>query len=570
MYRENRDGENGLFTNRNPKHIVAALLIGSMLVIPFAAMEQRIPRASYEIINGEEINDDESVELTSSPFSPVSSVLLLNDSLLSTDDNWYKRQDIYYNKTRITRTITVPHLNVSDIVFTLSAFIVTGPLDISIVFDEWHNRVNTTGQTGEYCELVKHAFQELHVRDGQIWVSITFDGVDWGVFDHLYFSIEVEFTVSQCPVTIDLQRTNGESMYFLQEFRTIFYDMRPLLKFNEHEFILSQVNDTIFLPNGNYTLAVEWGSYDFSFNDIAVTDESLTLVIRIKSIRLDVESTQNIPGLIIVAGDYDNQPYLYPKGFYVRDSPSFYLPSGSTQPFICEGDPDREHTYHFTVNLQAGDNRNITLLVSENWILVGNVAFTPGRFIILIVSMLAIGLTILISRKKLFTSSIYAPFVFLLLGNILPALEVIGPFWERANTLPLYTQYAQTYAESLGISSSASSVNGSVITISGADRFVAYTLGPLSFILLLVACAGLLFEYLREELDSESPDFLIATPILCLIFFQWFYVIAKMINPWESTVTIGLGSFLTVIAFLLWFIQFKRKGKTIFQTSSNS
>jgi len=104
--------------SKNPKHITAILLIVSMLIIPIAAQNWQIPTATYEIINGEESGESESVEIAKSPCIPVTSLTLLNDSLLNSNENWFIAQDDYNGRIEFRRTIAVrrpKHISLPDI-----------------------------------------------------------------------------------------------------------------------------------------------------------------------------------------------------------------------------------------------------------------------------------------------------------------------------------------------------------------------------------------------------------------------------------------------------------------------
>jgi hypothetical protein len=451
----------------------------------------------------------------------------------------------------------------------LSAYVKIGPLEISLWYYDFPYDASTVGQTGEYCEIVKYATPEDYGEREQIWVNIGFDGLDWSVVEQVYFSIQVEFSVDMCPVTIDLQRTNGESMFLLQEFGTI--QNPPTLLFGEHEFHLSNVNDTLYLPNGNYSLSIDWESYESSLTNVGITNESLTIKIKIKSVRLNVEPIQKIPGLVIYVGGVCYRDY---PPFLLKDSPSFYLPSGNPMRIEVRGEPGNEYyPLHFSINLDTGDNRNITLQVNENWILVGGLGFTPGRLAILIASVFVMSSTLFISRKKLIFSSLYLPFILIFLASIVPSHKTTSEVWLPM-TLPLYSICTETDLTSMGIDLSVSSCSGSAVVTTKTGEIPFPYISQLLFVFLLIPFIGVLYEHLRKEGDSEFPDFLIVIPIFFLfMLIQWSYVIDSLelahLYPSPFTVSIGAGPFLASLAFILWVILYRRKGGLFFASVHN-
>ncbi len=529
-----------------------------MLVIPIASLESRIPRASYEITYGDEIAGSESIEITRSSRNPVSSVLLLNDSILSEQSDWHLSQFISFNRTYYSKQIAIPVLNVIQVIFRVTGYVVTGPILISTRYHDYPNDANATGQTSEYFEIVQLATPDDYDYEGLIWVDVGIDGLDWSVIDQLYYSVQVEFSVNQCPVIVDLQRTNGESMYHLQEFSAT-DRTRPVIKFGGYISYLCQVNETIYLPNGNYPVSLEWESYKPSFSDISITNESLFIEIRIKSVRLDIEATQRIPGLAINVGEdwyYDYKPFL------LKDSPSFYLPSGTWQIIEVTGEPEySRYPYHFSIDLDLGENRNITLIVCENWILIGGVAFTPGRLSILIASIIVIILTLVVSRKRIGTSSVFLPFILFFVGSILPSYQR-AVLEDYPLTLPPYSQYIDTQWIWLSIDISASSTDSGIIAVTHSNLSTSQILFPL----LLLVFLGMILEHVKEEIDPNFPDFFVCVPLLGYTLYQWAYIINVFMHPWEYTLSIGLSPFLTTFAYLLWYVQFKRKGGTLIQT----
>ncbi|MFW9959836.1 MAG: hypothetical protein ACFFDV_02400 [Candidatus Thorarchaeota archaeon] len=482
---------------------------------------------------------------------------------MNSNDSWFIVQDHFNGRTEFRRIIAVPRLNVVVMNVSLSTNVVTGPLGIRMDYEGGIEDIIC--QSGEYREVVRNVPSYLYESDGLISIYIMIESVDWSVLDYLYFSLQVEFSSGQCPVTIDLQRANGESMFLLQEFSAILN--RPTILFGEHEFHLSKVNDTLFLPNGNYLLSVDWESYEPSFTNVTITNESLMINIKIKSVRLNIESMQKIPGLVIYVGGLIDMDYI---PLLLKDSPSFYLPSGNAMIIEVRGEPgDRIDPLHFRIDFDAGDNRNITLLVYENWILVGGLAFTPGRLVILIASILVLTIALFISRKKLISGSINLPFILIFLASIIPSYQTTSDVWWVL-TLPLYSTCIETKLISLGIDISVVSYSGSTVAIMQTGEYALQPINQMLFIAMLVPFIGMLYEYLRKEWDSEFPDFLIAVPISLFMLIQWSFVVNRLGDAYfypGNYVTVGPGPILASLAFISWIILYRHKGGLFFATT---
>jgi hypothetical protein len=277
-------------------------------------------------------------------------------------------------------------------------------------------------------------------------------------------------------------------------------------------------------------------------------------------VRLDVESLQKIPGLWITVGQHyagggDN---VYYGKYEIKYAPSFYLPSGIQERIELVGGPVLSYYHnHFQFDLQNGNNRNITLVISENWILFGNVAFTPGTLAILSASITILILTIFLSRKEITKSPVVAPFIFLFLGSILPAYVTI---FQEGGLLIAFSPAICTE-----ISSYADTAT--------AVYFPYSSFNPIDLALfgfLLLVFLAMLLEVLKDEIKIKNTDFLIAIPIFCSLLIQWSLAIGQLYRSFTYQVNIGLGPFLVTGAFLLWFVLFKRQGKHIFESTSHS
>ncbi|MHA2200462.1 MAG: hypothetical protein ACXACG_00460 [Candidatus Thorarchaeota archaeon] len=553
---------------RRTKFVTASILLILMLVVIVSVQENRIPTATYELETGESIIEDESIEITSTPQSPISSALLLNESILSPSSNWFKERERWSDSSHFSKQIPIPRINVSTIILKLSVFVVSGPILMNLRYYDWPNDHIVNGSTGETIDIVRYVSPDDLGRGGLTWIGVSINGTDWSVIDHLYFSIHLEFTTDMFPVTIDLQRTNEDSLFDLSEFHSIFQTSeRPYVQLDDYEFYFSQVNDTIFLPTGTYSLSVRWVNYQHSFGDISVINESLNLELRIKTVRLDVESLQKIPSLAIRVGSWYDAFYYHE--IMITDEPSFYLPSMSYVPVSVRGGVDSDYwPHHFTIDIDNYENRNITLVVSENWILVGNFAFTPGRFVMLIGLVLIFILTIVISRKQLLTSSIYLPFLMLFLGNTLPMYGLYQIRAEFPHRIPFYSQYLETESVSSGISTSITSINGTAIAISDAGFEVATQIGFISFTLLLIVFFTLIYEYMRKEQDPVTSDFPVAAPILCSLVLHTVFIVNVFFSTFRYfTFSLGPGLVFTILALAMWIILYRRQGKTVFQTN---
>ncbi|MFW9842321.1 MAG: hypothetical protein ACFFES_15595 [Candidatus Thorarchaeota archaeon] len=557
-------------SERNRKFVTASLLLILMLILIVTVQENRTPTATYELIPGNPMNEDESIEITSSQQPPVTSALLLNDSVLSSDSIWIKQQSTDgIEQTYFSRQFPAPRINVSTITLRLSADVVEGPININLRYYDWSSAANVNGTTGETIEIIKQIVPDDLGRSDLAWITIILNSTDTSVLDRLYFSVSLAFTTDMFPITMDLQRTNGDSLFDLPEFYSIFQtNKRPYVQLNDYTFYFSQINDTIFLPAGTYSLSVRWSGYQHSFGDIPFSNESLYLEMRIKTIRLDVVSLQKVPGIAIYVGSsFLDEFYHYE--ILIADEPSFYLPSMSHEPVSVRGDVDGYYwPHHFTFYMDNYENQNITLVVSENWILIGNIAFTPGRFVMLIALVLIFLLTIAITRKHLLTSSIYLPFLFLFLGNILPMYHLSQVRDGYPQRIPFFSQYLETQTVYPGMSTAVTNINGTAITISDAGYEVAMQIGFISLFLVFCVFITVLYEYVRKESDLAAPDFVVVSSVVCTLVIQLVFII----NVYRFSInffTFSLGPSLVFVALALctWTYLYKQQGKSIFETN---
>jgi hypothetical protein len=322
------------------------------------------------------------------------------------------------------------------------------------------------------------------------------------------------------------------------------------------------------LIEGSYSLRVRWSGYDSYFPDISISNESVYLEIRIETVRVDIRSLQKIPGVTVYVDAWGGDEF-YAYEILIADEPSFYVPSMSHIWFGIEGGPESFRSpHHFSYYLQNYDNGNVTLSVNENWILIGNVAMTPGRFVMMIALVSIFVLTILIFRRKILESSIYAPFLLLVLGNALPTYTTSRTSYRFPLALPIYSNYLETQTVSIGIGSSISSLDGGVLAVSSAGYDVMTQIGYISIALLLVAFGTILYEYLRKDTDLETSDFPMLVSVLATLIFQIVFTANFFISniSWRN-VTLGPALIFTSLANIVWIILYKRQGKPIFETN---
>lgn len=533
-----------------------------MLVFPLAALETDIPTADYELEFGEESNESESMDIAFSSYSPVSSVLVTNESVMDPSNYWdalhYPGEDSNY----YAKVVNVPYLNVSDLMFTVTTYIVEGPLELSMKGN------STIGQAGEHCQLVVHEIPEVNPdfpeRASTDYIRITFNSTNWEDIDEIYFSLEVTFTEIVCPVKLDLQRTNGECMGQLQEFRTVYdYTAIPTIQFGDFPFIVTYPNVTVYLPNGNYSVRFQWLDYSHSFSNLTILNESLYITLRIRSTRLDVNSLQKIPfiAIRISYSSYDLDK-MY-EDVMIKDSPSFYVPSENTVRVFVIGRPITpqltQHKSHFDFYLNTGGNRNVTLSVNENWIMVGTVAFSPARWLMVLSSIVIIILTLAIGRKEIKSSPVYAPFLLLLVGSLLPVINVTFQKYIQPLTYPLYSPYSVTTSTSLTFATLYSTTDNSVTTISSIGIFNGTIMSSLSFFILFIAYSCLVFEILKVKENSLQEIFFIMAIILMPVLQLRYYFSLPIIFYNDYIVSLSIGFLLTVIAPVIWLVQSIRR-----------
>lgn len=542
------------------QNVMVGLLILSFFMIFVASLVISIPQASYEIAYGEESEEAESINVSRSAFTPTSSFVHLNESILSEQSNWYRTQYPSWNRSYFNRMISLPVLNVSQVTFKVSGHVVKGPLYISMRYYDFPNDANATVQTGEDFEIIQYGTPNDYSNEDIIGVFVSIDGLEWEVIDQLQFSVTVEFSEPKCPITIDLQRTNGDSLFLLPEFSAIQKRLaRPSVVFGGEKYYLGLANQTLYLANGIYEVRIDWEMYEPNFGSVSITNESLIIIFRIKSVRLDVEATQRIPGVTVYINSQDNPDY---SPFLLSSSPSFYLPPDLSKWVFVSGDPDSSrYPFHFSLILNTGSNHNITLTVNENWIVVGNIAFTPDRLVILIASLTIILIILILTRKEIKKSPVYLPFIFLFSAGLIPSYNIT--FIESyPRLLPLYSQYSESYSISMGFDISLSKVGDSISAVSGTGRFTPIW-SQLFFALILLVFLGVVSEILRDDIGASPPDFVIGTPIIVFFVMQWVFSIVQ-VNVY--TTSFSVGPFLSFLAVLCWYVQFRRSGGKVIET----
>ncbi len=537
--------------------IVALILCSCMLVFPIAARETDIPTADYELVFGEESSESESMDIISSSYSPVSSVLVTNESVMDPLNLWNAIHFPGSDSNYYAKVVNVPYLNVSDLVLTITAYVVEGPLELSM------KENSTIGQTGDYCKIVVHEVPEVNPLHPEIastdYVRITFDSTDWQAIDEIYFSIEAIFTEIVCPVTIDLQRTDGERMGLLPEFRAIYdYNAVPTLYIGDYPFIIMNPNITIYIPNANYSVSFHWLDYSYSFSKLTVLNESLKIELRIRSVRLNVIALQKIPFIAIdIEFSRNGMDTMYER-IMTKDSPSFFLPSEQTVHItVTGGPPTMQYKHHFNFYLDAGGNRNISLSVDENWIILGNAAFTPARLMMYLSSIFVCILVIAIARREIATSLVYAPFLLQFAGSLLPFASMTVEQYRSPMTYPLYSLYTESTSTSLTFASMRATLDDSISTVSSIGILNETIVSSISFFILSMAFFGLIIEILREE-ESEMQEVLSLLAIMSMPIMHWVYF--DYISRGQA-ISLGVGFYVTVAAAVMWFIQLVRRNR---------
>ncbi|MHA2118647.1 MAG: hypothetical protein ACW98J_06985 [Candidatus Thorarchaeota archaeon] len=507
---------------------------------------------TIEVIEEENIDVPEQFQISHSAYTPRSTVILLEHSTLD-EKVWRFQED------SVSLGFNIPVVHISEILLVLDLKAFEKP--ITVDFNEYYTGVNYTASINpnEHIEMILHLPRVLLLSPTvdtwirRLLVRISFEDYTLDDFELTHFSARAITTDVLYPVSIDVQRTNGESLYadpimhFLRQEIEIYFNQSSLG--SSARFLPYQINETILLPPGYYELLFDWEAYELT-EQLTITNQSVSISWRIKCVRIDIDLKQDISGLAITIDDgwYDYYHYIL-----ALPPPSFYLPSRDYV-WIRTMSWSRAHSGHMSTShsLYLDDNQNITVEISSEMVSFGGMSLTPGRVAIFVISLLFVVSLSLIILKKSESRTKLIPLLILFTGIVLPWMLV-----SRTATFPISTTqgvFREVWMVSPGIYTSFGSQDNHSIAVGPSDPLnssVLIDFGGLALLLFLALLAASIHEM---YVSSESPkiqnsQFLFV--FLSILLLEWM-AFGYGLQGWLESVYPGPGIIISLFALVVW------------------
>lgn len=553
--------------------MVFTILLVLFVVPIIGIVEIREPDPSISVTFGEEIDDLETLLLSTEEYSPKPITTLVNDTPVQIGNpwrSWYTNSfnPSYFNHSILGRYLNIPLRNTTELIVSASFAIQKGPRHISIeILDCDDSAVSyainsTRGSSGENVTLTLRVFPDVfsgYQRDFYIYQTIMIIGVEGDFrdgFDITSFCLRADLSASLYPVKIDIQRTNGESLYSYPT--TTWIDSTsdfPKMKFSSGNFSYSQnimfshTNETFMLPSGSYTINFRWTTYWLN-SSFFHSERALNIAWRIRTTGLQVIATQEIPGYAI---QVDELPFGSDfGGLLIMNSLSFCLPPDRNYSVwvrgMTWGSYDRAY-------LDKRYNSNVTISIESNMVDLGIAVVSPGRLLMVIFSLLAISIICIGIWKYHMDSVRLVPFCLLLLSCILPWVSYTNLRYEPQSVL--YYHYPVFCSDYPGIASTTFQTSQSTILVNPAYRILVL----LIYLILLCAFLVTLPEVRGTMVGPKKTDFIFTFSICSILILEIIHILSTIeisgLNHYISILP-GIGPFLTVLSMIAWVVLYRR------------
>ena len=546
-----------------PKNEIVTILIFLFLMIPLIAVgSNQDPVPSITIEAGEEVDVAESLLISSEAYSPNSVVTTLNDTVIENGNIWRVWYEDYRDRSKFERYVNAPLRNITEIILGVSFSVEEGPREVSIYC---YNILNSTsGLSGQnktltlrvspdefsgyqYSELVERFKLTINVG-GNYEEGITITG----------FWVQAVLNATLYPISIDVQRTNGVSLFSNPTTRDLqsFSLSSPRLELFDNNsthigrFTPTQSNDTMLLPAGYYNHSIKWSTFEI-YSSFNISDEAIHLVWRIRTVRMDIKQIHH------VFASYVDYSYSFGYNRYaIIAEPTFYFPPDGNWTITIQGG-----SISVQETISVGSNQNITVWIDPNTIVIGPLAFTPGKFVLLVSMLLMICIIGIAHITKKMSSTKLIPYILVAISYILPWVHYAYKTSFPA-TVPPYP-YLIYYAESPGISSTSYSTNDSLAFVSRTynEGFLL-----LYYTLLFMALAGFLLDEIEIKGVSEHATNLFAFSLLAIFVVEVAYAFHILsIASAENYLAVipGIGPFVVIGSMIAWIIvHVQRKSKS--------
>ncbi len=543
--------------------IIIILPVILFLVIPTLILaEPRIGRPAIEVVEGDEVDEPAGLILSYESYTPEDSVTLLNQTTLDRS-----RWDI--TKWYAGYVLTVPIVNVSAIIIGMTVRALDESLQINM--SEYETKIeNSTSLAPNESDQLQIQIPYLMMRSTyrnnwfkQLIIILEFVDHDFDDFVVTNFWVQALTIADLYPITMDIQRTNGESLYSNPTSVGLWDD--PEIHFNYTTlgdstlFKPAQVNETLLLLPGRYELSLRWGDNNL-VAEVSVSNNSAVVYWRVRCIRIDTELAQDISGLsITIDGNYHH--YYY--DFLLVYSPSFYMPPGqyASVEIYCTSRAFSGFS-RLTFYLDLGENMNMTVRVNPGLISVGNTSITLGRVLIFSVSFLFVLSLVIVMIQKRGSMVKLLPLLILFTGLFLPWMQISWPNGSYSTPIDV-TQ--ETWMLSPGTFTSYFAQDNFSLAIGPSDEpgtsFFGKEIGSLILFLFLLLLVGSLLEWVPSKSAIRNDQFLILFVIIILLEF-WALAFWSGYMSWRNSFVIGPGSIISLIALAIWGILYFRSGKS--------
>jgi hypothetical protein len=266
---------------------------------------------------------------------------------------------------------------------------------------------------------------DFHPPASLFWLVEAHVSVD--AFEDISASLVVRAQYSEpvCPFIVDLQSTNGSSLFENELTRLMYFDYRPDLYIGtENSSYLiplkpTLVNQTYYMKPDNYSCRATWGysGEDQDFNMTVIADEGTFCVVRMKAVRLYISSNIDLPLVKLTISRYSN--WIYRDIFLESSPPEFiYVPGFSytthwgfelASPEFFSRYIDHSEDVRAYVHFEYNSTQDIHIDVRMPFLRLGDFAVTPQDLIRIILAfscffMIVVRIGLYLYEKRPLTS----------------------------------------------------------------------------------------------------------------------------------------------------------------------
>lgn len=551
-------------TNRNSFVVVLFLLVVLFVLIPI--VETRISYAHISPDYSEDVAGVEQCIISSTSYIPESIVTIVNDTTLQLGYLWevsYSNPSNYnpVGLSTFARTVNVPVLNITSLSFEISFYVQNGPRSLTLTIQDKQNRGRIYTEDTAHISSNQNATLSITISpdifdiDEDIWAAysiyttIEAEGHYNEDFVIKSYTITAEVSADLYPVIVDIQRTNGESLFSYPTFSET-YDYYPwnfIMSFSDvnstYYAHLTEFNEHIFLPPNMYNITFQAGQRTLN----ATLEHMANAAIvewRLQTLKIDIVPTQNLPDYgIKITSSYSDY-----YGTLITEKPSFILlaPKENFTVTII----GRSHLETNSFLIAGGENRNITLTVNYNLIDLGFISITLGRLIMLISGVLSIIILLILMSIFKLGKDRFLPFMFLIMSYMVPWSVYRGyHLYPRLIPVELYEINRYDFP---GLGASSSQIPGSsILLLPELNPYI-----PILALALLCALLGCLPNIKKSKQNFGIGDLmLLGSSSIIFVIQLWYLYMTRSLN---------IGVFLVGFGIILWIALFRVRKRNLF------